>query len=104
MVAATTGADLRDRIVAERSACSSEFADRYRTPGGTALGLAHTLDQTGPLRPAHHAPGVENLYYAGAFTSPGVGLPMAVISGEHAAEAAARDARASPFSDVLPNV
>ena len=103
-LAATTGVDLRDRIVAERSACISEFADRYRTPGGTALGLAHTLDQTGPLRPAHHAPGVENLYYAGAFTSPGVGLPMAVISGEHAAEAAARDARASPFSDVLPNV
>jgi len=103
-LAAETGVDLRDRVVVERSVCVSEFADRYRTPGGTALGLAHTLDQTGPLRPSHHAPGVENLYYAGAFTSPGVGLPMAVVSGEHAAEAVARDARPSPFGDLFPNL
>ncbi|MEF8856415.1 MAG: phytoene desaturase family protein [Haloplanus sp.] len=101
-LAAVTGVDIRDRIVVERSACVSEFADRYHTPGGTALGLAHTLDQTGPLRPSHHAPGVDGLYYAGAFTSPGVGLPMAVVSGEHAAEAAARDAGSS--HDLLPNL
>ncbi|QGX95032.1 phytoene desaturase [Haloplanus rallus] len=101
-LAAVTGVDLRDRIVVERSACVSEFAGRYHTPGGTALGLAHTLDQTGPLRPSHHAPGVDGLYYAGAFTSPGVGLPMAVVSGEHAADAAARDASRS--RDILPNL
>ncbi|WP_251329548.1 phytoene desaturase family protein [Haloplanus pelagicus] len=103
-LAAETGADLRNRIVVERTACVSAFADRYRTPGGTALGLAHTLDQTGPLRPSHHAPGVDGLYYAGAFTSPGVGLPMAVVSGEHAAEAAARDACQSLSAALLPNL
>ncbi|QZX99108.1 phytoene desaturase family protein [Halobaculum rubrum] len=103
-LAAQTDVDLRDRIVVERSVCVSEFAERYRTPDGTALGLAHTLDQTGPLRPAHHAPGVDGLYYTGAFTSPGVGLPMAVISGEHAAEAVARDADPSPISDLAPNL
>lgn len=103
-LAETTGVDIRDRIVVERSVCVSDFADRYRTPGGTALGLAHTLDQTGPFRPAHHAPGVDDLYYTGAFTSPGVGLPMTVISGEHAAEAVARDARPSPLSDLAPNL
>ncbi|WP_324662938.1 phytoene desaturase family protein [Haloarcula sediminis] len=99
-----TGVDLRDRIVAEESACVSDFADRYRTPDGTALGLAHTLDQTGPLRPSHHAPGVEGLYYAGAFTSPGVGLPMALISGEHAAEALARDRNRSRLDGLAPNL
>ncbi|MFW6320451.1 MAG: phytoene desaturase family protein [Halohasta sp.] len=103
-LAAQTGVDLRDRIVVERSASVSTFADRFRTPGGTALGLAHTLDQTGPLRPSHHAPGVDGLYYAGAFTSPGVGLPMAIISGEHAADAVARGADPSPFSDLAPNL
>ncbi|WP_262178672.1 phytoene desaturase family protein [Haloarcula laminariae] len=103
-LAENAGVDLRDRIVAEESACVSDFADRYRTPGGTALGLAHTLDQTGPLRPAHHAPGVEGLYYAGAFTSPGVGLPMALISGEHAAEALARDAEGSRLDGLVPNL
>jgi phytoene desaturase len=103
-LARNTGVDLRDRVVVERSACVSEFADRYRTPGGTALGLAHTLDQTGPLRPSHHASAVDGLYYAGAFTSPGVGLPMAVVSGEHAAEAVARDVDSSPVSDLAPNL
>ena len=103
-LAENTGVDLRDRIVAERSVCVSDFADRYRTPGGTALGLAHTLDQTGPLRPSHHAPGVAGLYYAGAFTSPGVGLPMALISGEHAAEAVARDASGSRLDRAVPNL
>ena len=98
-----TGVDLRNRIVAEESVCVSEFADRFHTPDGTALGLAHTLGQTGPLRPAHHAPGVDRLYYTGAFTSPGVGVPMAVISGEHAAAAVARDVDDSPFSDLAPN-
>ncbi|MFC6757545.1 MULTISPECIES: phytoene desaturase family protein [Haloarcula] len=103
-LAENTGVDLRDRIVAEQSVCVSDFTDRYRTPGGTALGLAHTLDQTGPLRPSHHAPGVDGLYYAGAFTSPGVGLPMALISGEHAAEALARDAGRSRLDRLVPNL
>nr|WP_253737670.1 phytoene desaturase family protein [Halohasta salina] len=103
-LAARIGVDLRGRIVVERSASVSTFADRFNTPGGTALGLAHTLDQTGPLRPAHHAPGVEDLYYAGAFTSPGVGLPMAIISGEHAAAAVARGVDPSPFADFAPNL
>jgi len=103
-LAENTGVDLRDRIVAEESVCVSDFADRYRTPGGTALGLAHTLDQTGPLRPSHHAPAVDGLYYAGAFTSPGVGLPMALISGEHAAEALARDAGQSRLDSLVPNL
>lgn len=103
-LAENTGVDLRGRIVASESVCVSEFAERYRTPGGTALGLAHTLSQTGPLRPSHHAPGVDGLYYAGAFTSPGVGLPMTVISGEHAAEAVARDADPSPLDSVAPNL
>jgi len=102
-LAAQTGVDLRDRIVAEESVCVSTFADRFNTPGGTALGLAHTLGQTGPLRPSHHAPGIERLYYTGAFTSPGVGVPMALISGEHAADAVARDVRASLRSKFVPN-
>ena len=102
-LAAQTGVDLRDRIVTEESVCVSSFADRFNTPDGTALGLAHTLGQTGPLRPSHHAPGVDRLYYAGAFTSPGVGVPMAVISGEHAAEALARDVDPSLRSRLVPN-
>jgi phytoene desaturase len=84
--------DLRDRIVVQREACVSEFADRFGQPQGNALGLAHTLRQTGPLRPSHRAVNAPGLYYVGADTQPGVGLPMCIISGEQAAEAVLADA------------
>ncbi|MFB6305204.1 MAG: phytoene desaturase family protein [Haloferacaceae archaeon] len=89
-LAAHAGVDLRGRIAVEESACVSEFAGRGY-PRGTALGLAHTLRQTGPLRPGHRA-GADRLYYAGSFTNPGIGVPMCLISGEHAAAAVRADA------------
>jgi phytoene desaturase len=87
-----TGAELRDRIVLEEDACIEDFKRRFDAPGGTALALAHTLDQTGPLRPAHRAPGVDGLYYVGGYTSPGIGMPMCLLSGEHVTEAITEDA------------
>ncbi len=95
------GVDFRDRIVLEESACVSTFADRFNAPEGTALALSHTLDQTGPLRPAHRAPGVEGLYYVGAYTNPGIGMPMCLLSGEHATEAVIEDATGG---GILPSV
>ncbi|MFB6112456.1 MAG: phytoene desaturase family protein [Halobacteriaceae archaeon] len=85
-----TGVDLRDRIVVEEMACISEFAEQFHQPRGTALGLAHTLWQTGPLRPSHRA-GLDGLYYTGSYTTPGIGVPMAVISGEHTYDAVRAD-------------
>jgi len=90
-LAENTGVDLRDRIVVERSVCVSDFASRYNAPRGTALGLAHTLRQTGPFRPGHRARSVDGLYYVGSYTTPGIGMPMVLISGEHAADAVATD-------------
>jgi phytoene desaturase len=89
-LAATTSVDLRDRIVVEETACVSDFAARFGDPQGTALGLAHTLFQTGPLRPGHRA-GLTGLYYTGAYTTPGIGMPMCLISGEHTADAVLED-------------
>jgi len=92
-LAANAGVDLRDRIVVEESACVSDFAT-MGYPGGTALGLAHTLTQTGPFRPAHRSSAVPGLYYTGSFTDPGIGVPMCLIGGEHAAAAVRADAAA----------
>jgi phytoene desaturase len=91
-LAENVGVDLRDRVVVEESACVSDFAERFQVPGGTALGLAHTLTQTGPLRPGHRDASLDRLYYAGSFTTPGIGMPMTLVSGEHAAEAVVEDA------------
>jgi phytoene desaturase len=89
-IAANTGVDLRDRIVVEEDFCVSEFADRYNATRGTALGLAHTLRQTGPLRPDHRG-AVDGLYFTGGYTRPGIGVPMCLIAGEHAADAVLAD-------------
>ncbi len=86
-LADNTGVDLRDRIVLEETFTVSEFADRYNATKGTALGLAHTLRQTGPLRPDIRSSAVDDLYFTGGYTTPGIGVPMCLISGEHAANA-----------------
>ena len=90
-VAENTGVDLRDRIVFEESFCVSEFADRYNSKRGSALGLAHTLRQTGPLRPSRRSPKVDGLYFTGSYTTPGIGVPMCLIGGEHTASAVIED-------------
>ena len=86
-VAAHTGVDLRDRIVFERTFTVSDFADRYNSANGTALGLAHTLRQTALFRPRRRSTAVDGLYFTGAYTTPGIGVPMCLISGELTADA-----------------
>jgi phytoene desaturase len=90
-LAAHAGVDLRDRIVVEESTCVTEFAS-MGYPQGTALGLAHTLGQTGPFRPDHRSTAVPGLYYTGSFTDPGIGVPMCLVGGEHVAAAVREDA------------
>jgi phytoene desaturase len=90
-IAAHTGVDLRDRIVVEEQFSVSDFGDRYNATEGTALGLAHTLRQTSLLRPSNRSSAVDGLYFTGSFTTPGIGVPMCLISGEHAASALIED-------------
>jgi phytoene desaturase len=90
-IAANTGVDLRERIVVEESFCVQDFADRYNATEGTALGLAHTLRQTALLRPKHRSSAMDGLYFTGGFTTPGIGVPMCLISGQLTAEAVAAD-------------
>ncbi|MEF8782454.1 MAG: phytoene desaturase family protein [Haloarculaceae archaeon] len=86
-IADNTGVDLRDRIVVEEQFSVSDFGERYNATEGTALGLAHTLRQTSLLRPPNRSSAVDGLYFTGAFTTPGIGVPMCLISGQHAASA-----------------
>jgi len=86
-----TGEDLRGRIRVEERFSVSEFADRYNSYQGTALGMAHTLDQTALFRPPHRSEQLRGLYFTGANTTPGIGVPMCLISGELTADAVRED-------------
>lgn len=73
--------NFEDYIVFERSFWSDDFRREYNAYKGTALGLAHTLKQT-LKRPLNYSKKVKNLYYVGAGTSPGIGMPICLISAE----------------------
>jgi len=91
-IAQNTGVDLRDRVVVEERFSVSEFTERYNSYRGTALGLAHTLRQTSLFRPPHRSDALDGLYFTGAFTTPGIGVPMCLISGEITADSVLEDA------------
>jgi phytoene desaturase len=74
--------DLRERIVYKRTFCVDDFASRYNSYKGSALGLAHTLSQTAAFRPDTKSKKVKNLYYVGAGTNPGIGMPVCLISAQ----------------------
>ena len=58
---------------------------------GSGLGLAHDLNQVGGFRPKNKDEKYKNLYYVGASTVPGTGLPMVVISSRLVTERIQKD-------------
>ncbi|MFB6284511.1 MAG: phytoene desaturase family protein [Halobacteria archaeon] len=81
-----TGINIKERIKEEEIFTVSEFSDRYNSYQGTALGLAHTLRQTALLRPSQRSSNLQGLYYTGSYTTPGIGVPMCLVSGEHTSD------------------
>lgn len=64
---------------------------------GTPFSVAHTFTQTGPFRPRNLPRGIENAVLAGCGTTPGVGIPTALISGKLAA---ARITGSAPYAST----
>lgn len=77
--------DVREHITFEESYTPLSWARRHNLVKGATHGLAHTLTQLGWLRPSHRHRHYPNLYFAGASTHPGTGVPTAMSSGRLAA-------------------
>ena len=75
--------DLAERIVTRHTVGPADFAERYHAWSGGSIGPAHTLRQSAFLRGRNVSGKVAGLYYAGATTVPGVGVPMCLISAEN---------------------
>jgi phytoene desaturase len=88
-IAENTGVDLRDRVVTEEIFSVDDFTERYNSMQGTALGMAHTLRQTSLFRPSRKSSTVDGLYFTGSYTTPGIGVPMCLISGQLTADVVA---------------
>ncbi|PRI11004.1 phytoene desaturase family protein [Leucobacter massiliensis] len=74
--------ELRERIVLRRSLGPADFESDYHSWRGGMLGPAHILSQSALFRAQNASKRVAGLYYAGATTAPGVGVPMCLISAE----------------------
>ena len=74
--------DLAERIVTLESFGPSDFKDHFNSWEGTALGMSHLLLQSAMWRIPNKSKKLKNLYYVGANTVPGIGLPMCLISAE----------------------
>lgn len=59
---------------------------RYNLLKGATHGLCHNLTQLGYFRPGYRHPHYPNLYFVGASTHPGTGMPTALISARLAAQ------------------
>lgn len=81
------GVDLDpERIVLEEVLTPLEWQRRFGLFDGSAFGAAHTMWQVGPFRARNHAREIAGLYYVGASTTPGTGLPMVALGGKLTAE------------------
>ena len=94
---AAVGPRLRDQLLGflQREGYPSDIVtEEFVTPAdwkaqgmaaGTPFSLAHSFLQTGPFRPSNVERRRPGVFLAGTGTTPGVGIPMVLISGELAA-------------------
>ena len=78
-------------ILTERMLTPADWTARCGLFQGSAFGAAHTLFQMGYFRQSNRERSVRGLYYVGASTVPGTGLPMVTIGGRMTAERIAAD-------------
>lgn len=77
--------DLPEHLKFETNYTPLSWHKRYNLVKGATHGLSHTLMQLGYMRPHNRHPQYHNLYFVGASTHPGTGVPTALISGRLAA-------------------
>jgi phytoene desaturase len=77
--------DLEEHIKFELSYTPPYWQKHYNLMKGSTHGLSHNLSQLGYFRPRNRHPAYHNLYFVGASTHPGTGVPTAMVSARLAA-------------------
>ncbi len=72
--------DLREHIKFEITYTPQHWQKMFNLAKGAAFGLSHNFWQVGFLRPQNRHAKYKNLYFAGASTHPGTGLPIVLLS------------------------
>lgn len=78
--------NIRPEIVSRTIYTPEDWQNQYNLHRGSGLGLSHKMLQIGGFRPKNYDESFKNVFYAGASTIPGTGLPMVLISSKLAVE------------------
>ena len=78
--------DIEEHIKFEINFTPPSWRKRYNLMKGSTHGLCHNLTQLGYFRPSNRHVRYHNLYFVGASTRPGTGIPTALVSARLAAE------------------
>ena len=77
---------LQSHIVTERRIDPRYFQETLNSYQGAAFGIEPVLLQSAYWRPHNRSPDIANLYFCGAGTHPGAGLPGVISSGKIVAD------------------
>ena len=78
--------DLEQNIKFEIVYSPKTWQNLYNLTHGAAFGLSHDFWQVGYLRPKNRHQQYHNLYFVGASTHPGTGLPIVLLSAKLTSE------------------
>ncbi len=74
--------DIENKITTETIFTPQDFASKFNLTNGSAFGLSHHFFQSGAFRPLNYSKEIANMYFVGASTYPGGGIPMVTLSAK----------------------
>lgn len=76
------GKDIKPEIVSRTVYTPEDWQNQFNLHRGSGLGLSHDMLQIGGFRPKNFDEVFKNVFYVGASTIPGTGLPIVMISSK----------------------
>ena len=72
----------KEDIIYEKILTPLDWKNKFGLFDGSAFGPSHNFTQIGPFRNPNKSKKIKSLYFVGASTTPGTGVPMCVLSSE----------------------
>ena len=81
----------RGRVIYEKVRTPEDWQDEYNLEEGAAFGIGHGIFQVGYFRPPMVSKAVGGMYFVGASTRPGTGVPLVTIGARLVADRIRRE-------------
>jgi phytoene desaturase (3,4-didehydrolycopene-forming) len=101
-IKARTGVDIEPLIIHEQTNDPLSWKESFNLDRGAILGLSHSFFNVLSFRPNTKHASIKGLYFVGASTHPGTGVPICLAGGKIVASQILKDARmVIPWNDKM---